>query len=62
MLDGVWMHQDFEKSLKQSKAGLPPRTYTVEFSMQQNSAELDDSIKLVGFPATLKPKIIATIK
>ena len=30
--------------------------------MQQDSAELDDSIKLVGCPAALKPKIIATIK
>ena len=30
--------------------------------MQQDINELDTSIKLVGCPAALKPKIIATIK
>ena len=62
MLDGVWIHQDFDKSLKQSEADLLPFTYTLEFSMHQDSAELDASIKLVGFPAALNQKSSPPLK
>ena len=52
----------FFKSLKQLKTDLPPHTDTVEFSIHQDSADIDASIKLAGCSAVLKPKIIATIK
>ena len=34
----------------------------IEFNVNQNSTNINASIKIAGCPAALKPKIIATIK
>ena len=56
--DGMeWAFIDYGISLKQSKDPLPPREYMMEFDVRTNIKELDNNLKLQGFPSDLQDKV-----
>ena len=51
------MLRDYNRSLKKSKDPLTHRYDVVEFYVHTNAKELENNLKLQGFPSDLKDKV-----
>ena len=51
------MFRDYGRSLKQAKDPLPTRDDVMEFDVQINKKELENSLKLQGYPSDLQYKV-----
>ena len=52
-----WVFRDFGRSLKQAKDPLQPRDDVMEFNVQTNTKELENNLKLQGWPNDLQDKV-----
>ena len=52
-----WMLRDYGISLKQTKDPLPPRYDMMEFDVWTNTKELEDNLKIQGYPSDLHEKV-----
>ena len=51
-----WVFKDYRRSLNQSKEPLPPRDDVVGFYVMTGTKELEENLKLQGFPSALPYK------
>ena len=52
-----WVLRDYGRSIKQEKGPLPPRDDVVEFNVHTNTKELENNLKIQGYPSVLQDKV-----
>lgn len=57
LLDGVWVHRDLRRLLKEETKELPPRDDVISFDIGQDGDELKRNLELSGCPPELHTKI-----
>ena len=52
-----WVFRDYGRSLNRSKYPIPPRYDVMEFYVKTKTKDLENNLKLQGFPSDLQYKV-----